>query len=687
MAEAVREVTMREIATAIGVDRTATCRRAAREGWPYREIPAPGCPRRLYKISVLPADICERLDTPTHANGASSRKEGEAGAVPASPQRSLNTPSTTVEAPAASDKMSQSVPPDALIERYEALPGSRRAAARAKLSAVESALEISARERIPMRAACERAASASASPWSASTLLAAWRIVRALPAHLKAPALADRRRGRPAAWAACDPAAWEAFKSDYLRAEQPAASSCHRRLARLAAANGWTIPGSPAALVRRLNAEVPPGAIALARQGPEAAAARMPALIRDREGLAVMQILCCDGHTWDTRVEWPDGQIGRPVMTSWQDVRSGPILGWRIDRSESADAYRLSLADVLWQYGAPEHVIADNGRGICAQALTGQAAHKFRGKADPDCEVTGLLTELVGPSNIHFTIPYSGRSKAIERAFLDLSRDIAKDPRLAGFYAGPGPERKPHDYDSSKGIPLERFRQVVADGIAQHNSRSGRRGQGMHGKSFDEVFEAGLAAGPARKLTPEALSRWLLAPAIVTPRASDGSVEVHKTRYWAPALADRFAGKPASERKAVVRYDPERLERPARVELPGGQLVGLAEPQGRTPYLDRAAAEEAAKARARQRRADREALAAHRAVGTAELAAMLDKASGEEQVQDLPVLPDSDPAAPELLPVAPAAMLDETDRESDELIRSEQDLILEMRQALGGGSP
>ena len=683
MAEAVREVTMREIATAMGVDRATACRRAAREGWPHREEGVRGGRRRLYEVSALPADIRERLDIPTHANGASSRKEGEAGTAPASPQRDpqgpFNAPSTAVESSAASDKMSQSVPPEpdasALVERYEALPESRREAARAKLAAVESALAISARERISMRAACERAASGSGSAWSATTLLDTWRTVRELPAHLKAPALADRRRGRTRR-AECDREAFEAFKADYLRAEQPALAACHRRLARLAEARGWAIPDSPAALLRRLKAEVPPGAIALARSGPEAAAARMPALIRDREALAVMEIICCDGHTWDVRVQWPDGQTGRPVMTCWQDVRSGPVLGWRIDRSESAEAYRLSLADVLWRYGAPEHVIADNGRGICAQALTGGAAHKFRGTADPDCEVTGLLTELVGPANIHFTIPYSGRSKPIERAFRDFCEDIAKDPRLAGAYTGPGPERKPHNY-ASRAIPLERFRQVVADGIAQHNSRRGRRGQGMRGRSFDEVFEAGLAAGPARKLSPEALSRWLLAPAIVTPRASDGSVEVHETRYWSPALRDRFAGKPASERKAVIRYDPERLDRPARIELPSGQLVGLAEPQGRTPYLDRAAAEEAAKARARQRRADREALAAHRAVGAAELAAMLDKASGDPEVIDLP-----DPAELEL-PAAPAAGLDEAGL--DELIRAEQDFILELA-ALGGAA-
>lgn len=642
------EVSMREIAEALGASPYRLRCRARDESWPYREVPAPGSPLRLYDISALPADI----------------------------QAALNAPSTTAKPPlttaGTSDKMSKSVPPDpsALLERYESLPESRRAAARAKLAAVESALAIRDREGIPLRAACERAEG-----YSAATLMAAWRAVRHLPAHLRAPALADRRwsgRGRPLA--AIDPDAWEAFKADWLRSEEPSAAACHRRLQRLAAARGWTIPKSPKALLRRLKAEVPPGAIALARKGPEASKSRVPPLIRDREALASMQVICCDGHTWDVRALWPDGSVGRPVMVAWQCVRSGEILGWRIDRSESAEAYRLSLADTLWAHGAPEHVVADNGRGICAQALTGGAPSKFRGKADPDCEVTGLLTELVGESGVHFTIPYSGRSKQIERAFRDFCEDIAKDPRLAGFYSGPGPERKPHDYDSSKGVPLERFKAIVAEGIALHNSRRGRRGQGMDGRSCDEVFEA--CKGTERKLAPEQLSRWLLAPAVVTAKASDGSVEVLGARYWSQELADAFAFKPAAARKAVVRTDPQRLDRPARVELPDGRLVALAEPQGRTPYLGREGAVEAGKLRARALRADREALKAHRALDTAGLGALLDEAAPAAPGEAIP---------PNVFEIEIPSPDPDPDREEEEqLMRDLEKRTLEVAGIAGG---
>ncbi len=641
------EVSMREIAEALGARRHPLTCRARSEGWPYHEVPAPGSPLRLYDISALPADIRE----------------------------ALSALSTTVKPPlttaGTSDKMSKSVPPG-LLERYESLPESRRAAARSKLAALDAAIAVSRRERIPLRAACERSGE-----FSASTLMAAWRAVRGLPAHLRAAALADRRwsgRGRPLA--AIDPDAWDFFKADYLRAERPGAAACFRRLQRLAASKGWEIPKSPKALLRRLEAEVPPGAIALARLGPEASKNRVPPVIRDREALASMQVICCDGHTWDVRVLWADGSVGRPVMVAWQCVRSGEILGWRIDRSESAEAYRLSMADTLWARGAPGHVVADNGRGICAQVMTGGAENKFRGKAkaesDPDPEVRGLLTELVGEECVHFTIPYNGRSKQIERAFRDFCDDIAKDPRLAGFYSGPGPERKPHDYDSSKGVELERFKAIVAEGIALHNSRPGRRGQGMDGRSCDEVFEACRREPFGRKLSPEQLSRWLLAAHVVTARASDGSVEVSGARYWSQELADAFAFKPKDKRKAVVRTDPQRLDRPARVELPDGRLVALAKPQGRVPYLGAEGAAEAGKLRARALRADREALAAHRAMDAAGLGELLDESA--------PDLPD----APNVLELEIPGPDPDPDRErEEELIRGGEDYTLALA-GLGG---
>lgn len=651
-----REVSMREIATALGASLNRLRDRAAREAWPYREIPAPGSPKRLYQASALPADIRERL---------AGAREGEAS--PASPERPLNALSTAVKTPSTtagtSDKMSKSVPPG-LLERYESLPESRRAAARAKLAALDAALAVRDRERIPLRAACERA-----DGFSAATLMAAWRRVRHLPAHLRAPALADRRRGRTTR-AAIDSEAWDFFKADYLRAEQPPAAMCYRTLARVAAAKGWRIPKSPGALLRRLRAEVSPQAIALARQGREALDRMRPAQRRDRTALDVLEAFCADGHRFDVRVDWGKGEIGRPLLVAWQDIRSGKLAGWRIGREETSEAYRLSLCEALWRYGAPRNVIVDNGRGIASKRLTGGTPTRYRGRV-LESDPVGLLTQLVGPQGVHWATPYSGQSKPIERAFRDLATDISKDPRLAGAYTGKDTLSKPHDY-GRRAIPIADFRAVCADMIAEHNAREGRRGLGLDGRSFDEAFEAGLEGVEVRAVPPAELARWLFDARVVTARAADGAVAVHGTRYWSEDLASALAGKAKDARQVVVRYDPERLDRAVLVEDAAGRLLARAEPLGAVEFFDRDAAERAAKAKARLRKAARAELDALAPVAVGELLAEV--AGGAE--------PEAPPNVFEMEFEIPGPKPDPGREEEERMMREAEERTLAL--ALGG---
>ena len=659
------EVSMREIATALGASRGRLCRRSALEGWPYREVPAPGLPQRLYEISALPADIRERFDTPAPTDGASSQEEGEAGAVPASLQGSLNTPLTTAE---TSDKMSKSVPPG-LLERYESLPESRRAAARAKLAALDAALAVRDREGIPLRAACERSEG-----FSAATLMAAWRAVRHLPAHLRAAALADRRwsgRGRPLA--AIDPDAWDFFKADYLRAERPPAAMCYRTLARVAASKGWQIPKSPQALMRRLRAEVSPQAVTLARRGREALDRMRPAQIRDRTALDALEAFCADGHRFDTRVDWGKGEIGRPLLVAWQDIAKGKLVGWRIGREETSEAYRLSLCEALWRHGAPRNIIVDNGRGIASKRLTGGTPTRYRGRV-LESDPVGLLTQLVGPEGVHWATPYSGQSKPIERAFKDLATDIAKDPRLAGAYTGKDTLSKPHNY-GRRAIPIADFRAVCADMIAQHNAREGRRGLGMEGRSFDQAFEDGLEGIEVRQVPPSELARWLFDARVVTARASDGAVAVHGTRYWSEDLATALAGKAKDGRQVVVRYDPERLDRAVLVEDAAGRLLARAEPLGAVEFFDRDAAERNAKAKARLRKAARAELDALAPVAVGELLA---EVAGRPE-------PEAPPNVFEMEIEIPGPHADPGREEEEALMRAQEARTLEMAGIAGGG--
>ena len=629
-----REVTAHAIAAAMGICKATILRRASRESWPYREDPHPGRPRRLYDVAGLPEDIRRAMaagaDSPPNAHpghpGSQEAAHDDGGADGAAPA-----------APSAIDTMSQTVPPEDLLERrWQRLPEAARRFAAARLELVDEAVAAAA-EGVSMHVACVRVSESHGSSPSVPTLMRWWQRVRDLPRPRRAMALADLRPGGTVT-APMDPAAWEAFKTDWLRPEQPALAACGRRLRRLAEVNGWTVPASDAALLRRVRREIPPESVVLARRGPEALGQTVPPQVRDRESLASMQAVNADGHTWDVRVRWPDGRTGRPVMVCWQDCRSGSILAWRIGCTETAGAYRLSMADLLWRHGAPVqpdgtpgHAILDNGRGIASKGLTGGSG-AFRGNDRPGGPV-GLLTELLGKENIHWTIPYSGQSKPIERAFGDFCKSIATDPRLAGAYTGKDTASKPSNY-GSRAVPLERFLGVVADGIAQHNARRGRTGQGMGGRSFDEVFAANL--GEVRKVPQWQLARWLLEPVAVTARKADGAVRVHGAVYWDPELRTALAGRSKEGRSVIVRCDPERLDRPVTVERPDGSLVAVAAARGKVPFISADAAKERGREKASLKRHAREQLAIHRSMSNADLSRMLDEVAAADGIPPEP---------------------------------------------------
>ena len=468
-----------------------------------------------------------------------------------------------------------------LNARWARLDDARRARAALKAKAAAAAADARERDGVKLRAACE--AAAQGTEWSAATVL-------------------DWYYGKGGA----------AGLADYPR-------------------HLWPLAIAPKHLGGTAEAECDPAAVTLAREGPEALARRRPAQIRERPQRA-MEAVNADGHEIDVFVRWPGAaKPVRPTLVAWQDIHSGKILSWRIDRTENADGYRLSFADLLRGYGIPQHVFVDNGRAIAAKGLTGGKANRYKFKVKRDDPV-GLLTQLMGQENIHWTTPYHSQSKPIERAFRDLATDIAKDHRLRGAYTGNKPDAKPENY-GSKAAPLEKFLEVMADGVKRHNARRGRRGLGLEGRSFDEAFRESYekhAAG-IPKPTEAQLSRWLLGAKGIRAHKTSGAVELFGTRYWSERLSEKLAGRSAEKRQVVVRFDPDRLGRPVTVETLDGKLIGKAEPQGAVKFIDTQAARGQARDQARLRRNAREQLEIHRRMGAREYDRLLGAADAEEK--------------------------------------------------------
>lgn len=461
---------------------------------------------------------------------------------------------------------------ETLWSRWDSLPEALREEARRRLAAIERVEDLQraglnksrAIEEVVKAAALEARAEGEEPPLKVATMYTWFARIEGVSRHDRAVYLAPDYAGRTAT-ADCTPDAWEFYKGDYLRLSKPPAAGSYRRLQRAARDKGWRIP-SHKTLQRRLDAEVPPPVQTFLRYGEDALMHAFPHLERDRAGILPMQILNLDGHTWDVKVRWPNGKISRPHALVVQDIASRKILAIRHDLTLNHHLVRLALGDTFRDFGLCEAIFMDNGRENAAQAISG-GQKRLRWGRTPEEEPDGLLKTL-GIKAIPVTA-YWGQAKPIERAFRDFAHDLAKGPEFEGAYTGHNPVSKPDNYDE-RAVPFAEFEAIVRREIAFYNAQPGRRGAGMNGRSFDEVFAEGMGRQIRPKASAAQLRLCLLASKAVAMDAKSGAVAVEGHRYWSPELGD------LKRQKVIVRFDPEAMEAPAYVYATDGRFLAEA---------------------------------------------------------------------------------------------------------------
>lgn len=461
----------------------------------------------------------------------------------------------------------------------------------------------------------------------------------------------------------CSPEAWDAIRADFLRPSEPNFSDCYRRLTGLAAQEGWSIP--PERTLHRRMMEIPEAQRVLLRKGVDALRRMFPAQQRDRGVFHALEAVNADGHTWDVFVKWPDGTIARPNMVAFQDLYSAKILSWRICPALSWHAVRLAFGDVVETYGIPAFCWLDNGREFASKRITGGQANRYRFIVK-DEEPEGLMTSL--GVKVHWTQPYHGQAKPIERAFRDFAQSIAKHPAFEGAYTGNSPTTKPDNYGNAA-VPLEEFLRVVGEGIAEHNARVGRKGGTAAGRSFDQVFAESIALHPITRAAPEQRRLWLLAAEAVKVRSQDGQIHLYGNRYWGEFLHAHLGAT------VTVRFDPDALAEPMHVYATDGRYLGAAEAQEMAGFNDVASAQAQARRWKQFRNATRQA------------AQLQQRMSLDELVRRLPQMEAAEPPQPKIVTpfrgntaLQPLPRADFDEREADALAR-EQRMSTALRRA------
>ncbi|MEP7221539.1 MAG: transposase domain-containing protein [Novosphingobium sp.] len=420
-----------------------------------------------------------------------------------------------------------------------------------------------------------------------------WRaLVAGVPKEGWLPRLATQHKGG-GKQVEIDEGAWQFFKKDYSRVSNPALkASYNRTVEEYAAPRGIAVP-SFKTFKRRYDKEVPVLAQIALREGKEAVRLTNPPQRRTVLGLHAMEVVNSDGHEFDVFVEWEDGKIGRPIGIGIQDVYSRKMLAWRIGKSENTALIRLTFADLFQQWGIPENALMDNGRAFTSKAMTGGAKTRYRGKIAED-EVTGVLTSL----GVHtrWAKPFRGSSKPIERAWRDLCAEhIAKHWSIEGAYTGNKPDAKPENY-RQRAIPIAQFRELVAQQVAFHNARQGRRTEAAAGRSLDETFLASYNASTISKATQDQLCYALYESRESKCHKDHGAVQLFRNAYHTPEMV-ALRGQ-----KVIVRFDPENLHSSVFIYRRTGEYLCEAPILSKVGFLDQQGAVEQGRAEANVRK-------------------------------------------------------------------------------------
>jgi putative transposase len=408
----------------------------------------------------------------------------------------------------------------------------------------------------------------------------------------------------------------EFLTSLYLRLEAPTFKDCYRDALRVAKSKGWTTVHERTA-IRRIEKDVPRVTRVFAREGLTGLMRCFPAQIRDRSSMHALEAVNADCHKIDVFVEWPDGTINRPQIIAFQDLYSNKMLAWQVDHDPNKVMVMKAFGEMIENWGIPKRCLFDNGREFANKWLTGGAEHRFRGKIRED-DPLGVLP-LLG-IKVTFATPAHGQAKPIERGFRDFASSIAKDVRFAGAYVGNKPTAKPENY-GSRAIPAEKFMQVLAERISEHNAREGRLSDTALGRSFDDTFAESYARAPIQKATEEQRRLWLMYQHNAKLNKANGELKFQGNHYHNDWMSEH------PSRQIVARFDADDLHSGVYIYSPEGEYLGFAECRQKDGFFSMEASQRTGRRKSRIKKAEKALAKAHAPISTSDLADALDQAA------------------------------------------------------------
>ena len=377
---------------------------------------------------------------------------------------------------------------------------------------------------------------------------------------------------------------------------------------------------------RAVESRIPVPVLKYYRFGEKAFLDECAPYIRRKYGdLASNDIWVCDNHTFDVLVN--DGKAEKPVrvyLTAFLDVRSRKMMGWYVTDNPCSDATLAALRRGIENFGVPKLIYSDNGREFLTHDIGGRGFRKSSAENEPPTILQLLDIEF------RTAMVKNAKAKIIERSFRDVKESFS---RLFDGYTGgtiaERPERlKKIGKQVSNFTCLEDFKGFVDDYIQGIFNKKSSKGEGMEGKSPDEIYAKYLYE--QRVATPEELNLLMLRNSrIVTLQRNGVKLVLYGEEYW--FRSDELAWNHLGE-KVYFRYNPDDL-REVRIYNEDDQFLGTAQQEGALSYF--AANKEEARERIRETRKLEKQVKAYKKLkgieAEEELSLMMDKAAAQRK--------------------------------------------------------
>lgn len=155
----------------------------------------------------------------------------------------------------------------------------------------------------------------------------------------------------------------------------------------------------------------------------------LPYIQRDVSNLEVGDVIVGDGHRLSFQVINPfDGKPVRPMLTAYQDWKSGALIGFEIMLEENTQCIASALRNSTINLGKiPKYIYQDNGKAFKSKYFT-----------EKETCIEGLFIKL-GITPI-YALPYNAKAKVIERFFKEMQDSFE---RLLPSFSGSCIDNKP----------------------------------------------------------------------------------------------------------------------------------------------------------------------------------------------------------------------------------------------------